>query len=88
MSCVQEDTGANVDVDSKSGVIKLRGAEEAIKAALAIITEVCGLDKKFIEIPLDPRATAVFVGKGGVNIKRLTVRRHPVASHFPMPWGV
>lgn len=68
---LQEDTGVNVDVDSKSGVIKLRGPEESLKAALAIITEVCGLDKKTIEIPLDPRAVAVFVGKGGANIKRL-----------------
>ena len=61
----------SVDVDSKSGVIKMRGPEEAIRAALAIVTEVCGLDKKTIEIPLDPRATAVFVGKGGANVRRL-----------------
>ena len=61
----------NVDVDSKSGVIKLRGPEDAIRAALAVITEVCGLDKKTIEIPLDPRAIAVFVGKGGANVKKM-----------------
>jgi hypothetical protein len=52
-------------------LIRLRGSEEGIAAALVVITEVCGLDKKSVEIPLDPRAVAVFVGKGGANIKKV-----------------
>jgi hypothetical protein len=80
LSSHQEDTGISVDANTKTGVIRLRGPEEGIAAAMLIITEVCGLDKKTIEIPLDPRAIPVFVGKGGASIKKV---RRPLVSPPP-----
>jgi rRNA processing protein Krr1/Pno1 len=68
---VQEETGARWDVDSKTGVIKVRGPEESLKAAMEALRITCGLDKKSVDIPLDERAIAVFVGKNGANIKKL-----------------
>lgn len=43
-----------------------------MKAAVAAITALCGLDKHRASLPYDDRAVASFLGKGGARVKALS----------------
>ena len=58
-------------MNSSTGDLRLRGPEEAVAAAIAAITTLCGLDKAKAVIPYDDRAIAGFLGKGGATVNAL-----------------
>ena len=67
----QDDTGAQIDINSTTGDVRVKGPEEAVKAAVAAITVLCGLDKAKAQVPYDERAIAGFLGKAGANVTAL-----------------
>lgn len=68
---LQDDTGAQIDINSTTGDVRVKGPEEAVKAAVAAITVLCGLDKAKAQVPYDERAIAGFLGKAGANVTAL-----------------
>lgn len=69
---VQEQSGARVDMEKGSGVVKISGSKAAVAKAQELIADL--LDPKydakdFIDVGMD--GVPVIVGKGGDNIKRL-----------------
>jgi len=69
---VQDQSGARVDMEKGSGVVKISGSKAAVAKAQELIADL--LDPKydakdFMDVGMD--GVPVIVGKGGSNIKRL-----------------
>jgi polyribonucleotide nucleotidyltransferase len=71
IKALQEETGASINVDSKTGLIQLSGPVEALVKAKERIIALTHLDKPAETIKVDVETVGAVIGKSGGNIRKI-----------------
>lgn len=69
---IEEETGASIDAQGKTGVVRIRGPEEAIARAVARVRELTGADAAAREeVPVQEDQIGPLLGRGGANLTKI-----------------
>lgn len=69
---IEQETGAKLDIERGSSILKIQGAQMAVVNALNLVSKVLAENGNTISVPLtDKKQIGAVLGKGGINIRNV-----------------